>query len=76
MLMRAVIRQFHSPDALDLDHYVPNDPKDDAILLQVMVGPSDGPGGESFDVLVCTPSLGRTVGEVEGALIRMGPAAV
>jgi hypothetical protein len=53
--MRAVIRRFHSPDALDLDSYVPADPADDAILLQVMVGPSDGPGEESFDVLVCTP---------------------
>lgn len=53
--MRAVIRRFHSPDLHDLDRDVPADPRRFAILVQVMVGPDDGPGEESFDVTVCTP---------------------
>jgi hypothetical protein len=53
--MRATVRRFHSPDALDLDSFVPNDPGDVAILIQAMVGPADEPGEESFDVVVCTP---------------------
>lgn len=40
------------------------DPQDDAFSLRMLVGPADGPGEESFDVLVCTPAwLARTVAE-------------
>lgn len=56
--MKATIRQFHSPDA-DLDTYVSADPADDALLVQMLIGPADedrdSDSAESFDVLVCTP---------------------
>ena len=54
------------PDA-DLDSYVPADPGHVGILVQIMAGPADGPGTESFDVIVCTPS--RLGGEAR----RSGP---
>ena len=41
--MKATIRQFHSPDA-DLDTYVSADPADDALFIQMFVGPADGDG--------------------------------
>ena len=53
--MRATVRSLHSPD-VDLDHFVPDDPEDVGVLIQVFVGPADGPGEESFDVVVCTPT--------------------
>lgn len=52
--MRARVRRLHSPD-VDLDTYRPADPADVGVLVQVIVGPADGPGEESFDVVVCTP---------------------
>ncbi len=52
--MRAVIRGFHSPDVDDLDSWRPADPRCFGFLLQVLVGPSDGPGAESFDFVVCS----------------------
>lgn len=66
--MRAVVHRFHSPDA-DLDHFVPDDPEDVGLLVQMVVGPAGKPGEESFDVVVCTPRwLDRWVLE-EGPLI-------
>jgi Immunity protein 8 len=59
--IRATIRRFHSPD-VDVEAYEPADPADAGFLLQLIVGPSGGPGEESFDVTVCTPAwLGRTL---------------
>lgn len=52
--MRATVRRFHSPD-VDLETFAPDDPSDVEVLIQIMAGPTDGPGDESFDVLVCTP---------------------
>jgi hypothetical protein len=52
--VRATVRRFHSPDA-DLETYVPSDPEDVGLLVQIMAGPEDKPGEESFDVVVCTP---------------------
>jgi hypothetical protein len=52
--VRAAAKRFHSPDA-DLDTLVPADPTDVGVLVQMMAGPADGPGEESFDVVVCTP---------------------
>jgi immunity protein 8 of polymorphic toxin system len=52
--VKAVLRRLHSPDIPDLERYVPTGPSQ--FLLQIFVGPSDGPGEESFDVLVCTPT--------------------
>jgi hypothetical protein len=66
--VRAVVRRFHSPDA-DLDRYVPDDPEDVGLLVQLMVGPAGKPGEESFDLVVCTPRrLDRWVRE-DGPLI-------
>jgi hypothetical protein len=53
--MRATVRYLHSPD-VDLDHFVPDDPEDVGVLIQVLAGPVDGPGEESFDIMVCTPN--------------------
>ena len=54
--VRAEVRQFHSPDIADLAGYAPPDPTSFAFLLQVMAGPKQGEGEESFDVEVCTPT--------------------
>ena len=53
--MKAKVRRFHSPDVYDLKKYVPEDPEYVGVLIQIMAGPEDGPGEESFDVVVCTP---------------------
>lgn len=53
--IRAVVHTIHSPDIPDLPTYAPREPTNFAFLLEVMVGPSGGPGEESFDVEVCTP---------------------
>lgn len=66
--MRAVVRRLHSPD-VDLDSYSPEDPAEVGVLVQVIVGPRDGLGEESFDVIVCTPQwLSRTV-RLDGPVI-------
>lgn len=50
--MRAVLRGFQlDPDPATL----PSDPAEFFRLAQLLVGPADGPGEESFDVTVCTP---------------------
>jgi Immunity protein 8 len=44
--------------SLDLDPdpaTLPGDPAEFALLARMLVGPSDGPGEESFDITVCTP---------------------
>ena len=53
--MRAVIRGLHSPDIYDLKNYRPSTPDRFGFLLQILIGPENGPGDESFDVFVCTP---------------------
>jgi immunity protein 8 of polymorphic toxin system len=52
--MKPALRRLHSPDADDLREFVPSSPAF-SLLVQVLVGPSDGPGEESFDVVVCSP---------------------
>jgi hypothetical protein len=66
--MKANVRRFHSPDA-DLETFEPEDVRDVQVLVQIMVGPSGGPGEESFDVVVCTPSRLLRVVEDEGPLV-------
>lgn len=50
--MRAVVWSLHfDPDPRELSA----NPAEFAFLARLYVGPSDGPGEESFDVQVCTP---------------------
>ncbi|MEX2297154.1 MAG: immunity 8 family protein [Dongiaceae bacterium] len=53
--MRANIRRLHSPDIADLPTWRPDVPDNFGFLLQILAGPADGIGEESFDVTVCTP---------------------
>lgn len=62
--MRATVRHLHSPDVPDLARWRPTEEEHFGILLQVFVGPSDGPGQESFDFVVCSPEwLRRKYGD-------------
>jgi hypothetical protein len=67
--MRGELRRMHSPDVPDLRSWSP-DQGPAAILVQLMVGPDDGRGEESFDVTLCTADwLGqraRSEGIVDG----------
>ncbi len=54
-VMKATIRRFHSPDVEDLNSWSPRTPACFGFLLQVLVGPQDAEGEESFDFIVCTP---------------------
>lgn len=66
--MRAIVRHIHSPD-IDLASGQVEDPTDFGLLLQLMVGPADSPGEESFDVMVCTPAWVERVIREGGPLI-------
>lgn len=52
--MKAEIKSFHSPD-IDINNFFPEFVDKFGFLLQVLVGPQNFPGEESFDFLVCTP---------------------
>lgn len=52
--MKARLKRLHSPDVPDLEKFVPASATF-SLLIQMMVGPADGEGEESFDVQVCTP---------------------
>ena len=53
--MRATVKYFHSPDIADLSNYKPDRADCFAFLLQIIVGPENSDGEESFDVTVVTP---------------------
>jgi len=52
-MVTAKLRFLHSPDADPLEAFAPDGPF--GILVMAIVGPSDGPGQESFDFMLCTP---------------------
>jgi hypothetical protein len=51
--MRATIKRCHSPDIDDLRTFAPTG-RDFGFLLQILVGPLDHDGEETFDIVVCT----------------------
>jgi len=53
-MIRPRLRHLHSPD-LEAPQ-LPRDPTNCIVLVQALVGPGDGPGEESFDFCVVTPS--------------------
>src|SRR5215813_8550469 len=53
--VKPAIRSIHSPDVGALEAYSPVDPEVFGFLAQVMIGPDEGEGEESFDVRVCSP---------------------
>jgi hypothetical protein len=53
--MRAELKRLHSPDINNLESFEPNEKDDFGFLLQLMIGPCDEPGIESFSVVVCSP---------------------
>src|SRR5690349_11590701 len=50
------VRELHSPDLDTLETSQPPDPSCFALLVEVTVGSKGQPGGEQFQILVCTPS--------------------
>lgn len=52
--MKAKLKGLHSPDVFDLKNYKPHNKENFSFLLQIMVGPENEEGEESFDVEVCT----------------------
>ena len=52
-IMKAKLKRLHSPD-IDIENYAPSD-DDYRFTLQVIVGPDDSDGEESFDITVCSP---------------------
>lgn len=53
--MRAKIKSFHSIDINDFSNFIPDQPDNFSFVLELMVGPDNEPGEESFDIQVCTP---------------------
>lgn len=53
--MRAAIRSMTSPD-VDVENYSPDDPEDVAVFVQVIAGPADEEGAESFNIDIVTPA--------------------
>lgn len=66
--MKAIIRSITSPD-VDVQTYRSANPEDDGLLLTLYIGPENGKGEESFDLMVCTPMWLRRKVTVEGPVI-------
>src|SRR5262245_44942424 len=49
------LKHILSPDIDDLESYFPEDPESFGFSLQLLIGPKDQVGEESFEVMVCTP---------------------
>ena len=68
--MHAKVRNYISPDVPDLLTYHPPDPEDFELLVQVLVGPDGGEGGETFYVIVLTPK------RLSAKIAAQGPSLV
>lgn len=66
--MKAIVRSVYSSD-VDVNSYISMEPDADGIWVRFIIGPDNGPGEESFDVLVCTPLWLREVIEADGPQI-------
>ncbi len=53
--MQAVLKSLHSTDVAQVENYLPHEEDNFGFTLRAMVGPMDGEGEESFDIVVCTP---------------------
>jgi hypothetical protein len=61
----------HSPEVHDLAGWVPSEPSCFGFLLQLLVGPDESDGEESFDFVVCTPEwLRQKYGESAAIMAR------
>jgi len=61
--MKATIRRFASPD-VNLDSFIPGDPRNVKFLLEVYVGPSDGKGEERFSFeVISLGALAASMGD-------------
>ncbi len=63
--MNAELRRIYSPDAADLALWRPDGPSW-SLLLQLMVGPADAPGEESFEVTLCSAAWLQTRAAQDG----------
>lgn len=63
--MMGKLKGLHSPDVPSLSTWVPES-AEFAILIQIVAGPPDSPGEESFDVTLCTPGWVKAQAEREG----------
>ena len=54
-MIYAELKHILSPDIADLSSYFPDDPESFGFSLQLLIGPKDQAGEESFQVTVCTP---------------------
>jgi hypothetical protein len=52
--MHPVIRHIGLINGDDLEDFQPKAPDNFSVEARVVIGPSDGPGEESFDVSICT----------------------
>jgi hypothetical protein len=53
--MQAVLKGLHSTDLGDVETYMPEEEDNFGFVLRAIIGPLDGEGEESFDIIVCTP---------------------
>jgi hypothetical protein len=55
--MQTILKGLHSLDLAvgDVEKYMPDEEDNFGFVLRAMVGPLDGEGEESFDIIVCTP---------------------
>lgn len=66
--MRAELHSLISPDLPNMPTQIPDHVEHFGVLIQALVGASDGPGEESYDFVVCTPSWISTLVSREGFL--------